>query len=75
MGQVLQDGTVVLDKPNEIAFARMATLKAGLKLEMIGMRKRGQSCYAILKHEYGLKGTKQEVFNQVQAMVDKELGD
>ena len=65
---------VMLTTPKQIDFARLATLKAGLKLEMVGMHRHGRSCYSILKEELNLKGSKKKVFDQVQAMVDKELG-
>ena len=65
---------VMLTTPKQIDFARLATLKAGLKLEIAGMHRRGRSCYSILKSELGLNGSRQKVFDQVQAMVDKELG-
>lgn len=56
---------IVLSNPEDMVFARLATLKGGLKLEMIGMRRsKGRSCYAILKSE-GYRGSRQKVYEQV----------
>ena len=46
----------------QIDVFRARVLLRGLKLETLGMTKRGQSCYAIIKQEYGLKGSKQKVY-------------
>lgn len=75
MGQVSADGSVILDQPHEIQFARLATLKAGLRLEVVGMKmKRGwPSAYSILKKEYGYKGTKQQVLDAVKKTIEDIL--
>lgn len=53
-----------------IPLMRLATLKAGLKLEIVGMRvSRGSTCYSILKNQYGLKGNRQRVLEQVEDMI------
>mgnify|MGYP006148082097 CR=1 FL=1 len=62
--------TKVLDTPNQIAHFRAKVLLRGLKLETLGMTKRGQSCYAIIKQEYGLRGSKQKVYDQFKIMLD-----
>lgn len=49
---------------------RARVLLRGLKLEMLGMKRRGQSCYAIIKQEYGLKGSKQKVYEGFKKMLD-----
>jgi len=64
---------IMLTAPNQIAGARVLTLKAGLKLEVKGMTRSGRSCYAIIKEEFGFKGNKQKVFDQLQAWCDKNL--
>ena len=45
----------VLDTPEQIAEFRLHTLHKMLKLEILGMTRRGQSAYAIIKQETGLK--------------------
>ena len=49
---------------------RARVLLRGLKLEMLGMTRRGQSCYAIIKQEYGLKGSKQKVYENFKKILD-----
>jgi hypothetical protein len=48
---------------------RLKVLLSGLKLEMLGMKKRGRSCYSTIKKEFGLKGNKQKVYNQFKRIV------
>lgn len=44
---------------------RLSTLKKGLELELKGMKvSRGQTCYSIIKQEFGLKGTRKFVLAQ-----------
>lgn len=65
--------TIVIDTPEGIAFAQMCARKAALALECKGMKRRGQSAYSICKQEYGLKGTKQKVLEQMEKMVEDVL--
>ena len=55
---------------NNIDLYRLCTLKSALKLEILGMKRRGQSVYSIIKEEFGLKGNKQRVFEQFSAKVE-----
>ena len=45
---------------------KLAVLRSGLKLECLGMRRRGESCYSIVKKEFGFKGSKREVLCQLE---------
>lgn len=40
---------------------RLITLRKGLQLEIRGMRRKGRSCFQMIKDEFGLKGTRQQV--------------
>lgn len=60
---------MVITKPDDIATFRLLALRSGLKLEIRGLRRSGRSCYAIIKKEFGLKGTKQEVLEQFDEML------
>lgn len=53
----------------------MKTQLAALKLEILGMRhSSGRSIYAHIKKTYGIKGTKQRVYEQFAAYIEqKEL--
>ena len=44
---------------------RLIVLKQGLRLEMLGMKhSSGKSCYAIIKDEFKLIGSRENVYNQ-----------
>ncbi|MDB4490239.1 hypothetical protein N9045_01845 [bacterium] len=51
----------------EISNVRLVALKGALKMEVAGMKKRGRSAYAIVKEEFGFKGSKQKVLEQLEA--------
>jgi len=55
---------IVLDTPDKIARYRLLTLRAALRLEIAGMKKRGDSAYKILKAE-GYTGTRAQVLEQL----------
>ena len=56
---------MLLDTPEQIEEFRLRTLHKMLKLEILGMTRRGQSAYAIIKAETGLKGSKQKVYDKL----------
>jgi hypothetical protein len=65
----------VITNPDHIAQMRILTLRQALRLEMLGMKRRGgQSAYAILKAE-GYKGTRQAIFDQLTEQRAEWLGE
>jgi len=66
------NGGFTIDGKEDMQIFRLLTLRAGLELEATtGMRmSRGRSCYAITKAEYGFKGNKHRVLEQLNAVVD-----
>lgn len=48
---------------------RAKVLLSALKLECLGMKRRGPSVYSIVKREYSLKGSKQSVYNQLESIL------
>ena len=60
---------IVLDTPDQIAVARMLTLRKGLQLEIKGMRKTGRSCYSIIKRDFVLTGTRAKVLEQFEQLI------
>ena len=63
-----------LNTPEQIDLYRERVLLKGLKLELIGMKlSRGRTCYSIIKQEYGLKGNKQAVYDQLKAISDATM--
>ena len=65
---------ITLDTPEQIDMFRFLSLKSMLKLECLGMKRRGQSAYSIIKAEYGLKGNKKSVLEQMEKII-KEVKD
>lgn len=61
--------TLVLDTPQAIDGFRVRTLRSALKLEVLGMSRKGQSVYSIVKQEFGFKGNKQQVLDQLLAYI------
>lgn len=62
---------IMLDTPEQIQMARYLTMRSGLKLEIQGIRlTRGVSCYKMIKDTFGLKGSKQKVLDQFEAMLE-----
>jgi len=59
-----------LTTPDQIARYRLATLRAALKLEIAGMKRRGPSAYAILKKE-GFAGTRADILEQINKLLEK----
>lgn len=59
----------VYDTPEAINLFRMRALRGALKMEIFGMKRRGQSAYSIIKQEFGLKGNKQSVLEQFEKLI------
>ena len=58
---------------NDPVTYRMIALEKALKLELLGMKRRGQSAYSIAKQHYGLKGNREKVYNQLLDLKNKML--
>ena len=67
-------GTITITGKENIANVRLITLRSALKLELLGMKRRGRSVYSIIKEEFGLKGNKQKVFDQFSKIVQEKTG-
>ena len=62
--------TVITGEKN-IQAARVLALRAALKLEIKGLKRRGRSVYAIIKDEFGFKGNKQKVLDQLNKWIEQ----
>ena len=61
----MTDRVQVYDTPEAINAYRNQVLLRGLQAEVRGMKlTRGRSCYAVIKEQFGLKGSKQKVLDQ-----------
>lgn len=70
----MSDQAIVITGKDNIEFARMLALKGALRLETLGMGRRGRSAYSIVKSEYGFRGNKQSVYTQFCEFVESEKG-
>ena len=61
---------MILTKPEDIDLYSIMTKRSALVLEMIGMKRRGRSAYSLIKEEFGLKGNKQKVFEQLTEIIE-----
>jgi len=59
------------DSAEEIAFFRLKSLRGALKLEILGMKRKGRSVYSIVKEEFGFKGNKQKVLKQLELKMEE----
>ena len=64
----MNEGFVAYTKDN-INFFRLLSLRSALKLEIVGMKKRGRSAYSIIKEEFGFKGSKQSVLADLEELI------
>jgi len=60
--------TTVITGKNIEAYGLMVLLSA-LKLEMLGIKRRGRTAYSIIKSEFNLKGSRQSVYDQFKLIV------
>lgn len=60
---------IILDTPEKIDMFRFLSLRSALKMECRGMSRRGQSAYSIVKAEYGFKGNKKSVLEQMEKII------
>jgi hypothetical protein len=65
--------TTILDTPEQIQAARLLALKYRFKLELKGLKFKGRTSYSIIKSEFGLKGSRQSVYEQFVQLVEQRL--
>jgi hypothetical protein len=66
---------IIADTPSQIALFRLASLRGALKLEVLGMTRRGRSAYSIIKTEHGFKGNKKSVLRQLEQKIEDIKND
>ena len=54
-----------------VGFYRLLSLRSALKLEMLGWKNSRRSAYAIIKEEFGFKGNRKKVYNQIDEYIKK----
>ena len=58
----------------QIHVAHLLALRQMLILEMKGMKRRGRTAYAILKSDYGLKGSRETVLATLNVWRNQNFG-
>jgi hypothetical protein len=62
---------IVCDTPDKIEAFRLLALRGALKLECKGLRRKGQSVATLVKREFSLRGTNQQVLDQFEALLQE----
>jgi hypothetical protein len=73
MMPVESNGGVVCITGPSIAVYRLIVLRSALRLEKLGMKRRGRSALAIVKEEFGLKGNRDSVYEQFDRIVNDAI--
>ena len=55
----------------QVELFRLMAMKSALKLECLGMKHSRGSVYALIKREFGYKGSKKKVLEQFSAMIEE----
>lgn len=61
-------GTVVTG--DDIETFHLLALRGALRLEALGMKRRGASALSVAKKRYGLKGNRAAILAQVEALIE-----
>ena len=61
---------MMITNPEDIELYSIMAKRTALVLEMRGLKKRGRSAYSLIKEEFGLKGNKQRVFEQLGKIIE-----
>lgn len=69
----MTEEAMIFSTPDQIAAARLLSLKYRFKLELKGIKFKGRTSYSIIKKEFGLKGTRQNVYEQFVQLVEQRL--
>jgi len=65
---------MILNTPEQINHFRNLTLLSMLKLEIKGLKmSRGKTAYSIIKAQFGIKGSKTAVYNQLAEALGKPM--
>jgi hypothetical protein len=64
--------SITLDQPWQIQAYRLITMYQGLKAEVKGFRLTSKvNCFALVKREFGLRGTKVKVLAEFKALLQE----
>ena len=63
----------IIDTPEKIARFQLVVWRGAVKLEKLGMKRRGKSCVSIVRQHFGMKKTAS--FDEVLERLNRELED
>ena len=58
---------------SDIGRFRLLSLRGRLRLEIAGLKFRGRTTYAILKRQFGMRGSREAVLEQLNHMIEQDL--
>ena len=61
----------IYDSIEQINLFRMKALRGALKLEILGMKRKGRSAYSLIKEEFGFKGNREKVLDQIEVKIEE----
>ena len=61
----------VIDTPEGIEFYQLCARRGALRMELVGMKRRGRTAYSLCKEIYGLKGTRERVLAQMTELIEQ----
>lgn len=70
-----RDGCIIITGENSISYARIVTLRYALALETKGLGRRGRSAYSVVKEQFGFRGSKVSVLNQLDGYIARTYPD
>jgi hypothetical protein len=72
-GQHGEGGMTIFETKPELEYHHLATLKGAIRLEKVGMKRRGKSALSLARQTYGFKGDHAKVIEQIQARMEELL--
>jgi len=64
--------THVISDPDGIDLFRLKTLRQAIKLEAVGLKRRGRSALSIVKSEFGFSGNRKFVLEQLDQVIKQK---
>ena len=69
----MSDKLTIIEGEQNIRNYRTLALRARLKLEIKGLKFRGRTTYAMVKSEFGFKGNKARVLEQLNEYIEQNI--
>jgi hypothetical protein len=69
----MESKAIVISGERQVKNARILILRAALKLEIRGLRRKGESVYSIAKREFGFTGNRDTVLEGMNAWIKNNI--